>query len=95
MLNLAMSHEHKIRVLRNSCEAYPITTVAPLLHRLYRNSGATVVIAAQAVQVTIGVAEMTKAVHTFPSTALVSGLTEAKPLPSFLHFDLDDFDALV
>jgi hypothetical protein len=26
------------------------TTVVPLLHRLYRNSGATVVIAAQAVQ---------------------------------------------
>jgi hypothetical protein len=34
------------------------------LHRLYRNSGATVVIAAQVVQVTIGVAETTKAVHT-------------------------------
>jgi len=29
------------------------TTVVPLLHRLYRNSGATAVIAAQAVQAKI------------------------------------------
>ena len=42
-------------------------------------------------------AETTKAVHTFPSTALVSGFKETKPLPGFLflRFDLNDFDALV
>jgi hypothetical protein len=37
-------------VSRENCGLF--TTVAPLLHRLYRNSGATVVIAVQAVQVT-------------------------------------------
>jgi hypothetical protein len=64
---------------------------------LRRSCTATVVIAAQAAQVTIRVAETTKAVHTFPSTALVSGLTETKPLADllFFRFNLDDFDALV
>ena len=46
---------------RSLAFAAPFTTIAPpvcaaivaLLHRLYRNSGATVVIAAQAVQVTV------------------------------------------
>jgi hypothetical protein len=40
-------------------------------------------------------AETTKAVHTPPGTALVSGSVETKLLLGFLRFNLDNFDALV